>query len=110
MSLGSHGRTASFGSITDGAPARMSVASRCAARSLLLPLFLPALPRRRRWPIPSPAEFPLLRATHEAPAREKGPAQGTREHALWGLMSSYLASDVHSIQRQVRAACGRGAG
>ena len=103
MSLGSHGRTASFGSITDGAPARVSVASRCAAPFFFFPLPTRALPRRRRWPIPSPAEFPLLRATHEAPAREKGPAQGTREHALWGLMSSYLASDVHSIQRQVRA-------
>ena len=50
-------------------------------------------------------EFPLLRApsSHAASAERPGAAAagGGRQQALWGLMSSYLASDVHSIQRQV---------
>ena len=45
----------------------------------------------------STAAFPLLRTAGETGAE----GQTAHTEKLWALMSSYLASDVHSIQRQI---------
>jgi hypothetical protein len=51
---------------------------------------------------PARAAFPLLRAQEqEAEKAAGGGGGGDKQEKLWALMSSYLASDVHSIQRSV---------
>ena len=50
--------------------------------------------------------FPLLRAQEQEAERASGSGFGgaggaDKQEKLWALMASYLASDVHSIQRSV---------
>jgi len=44
--------------------------------------------------------FPLLRAQEQETEKAAG-GSGDKQEKLWALMASYLASDVHSIQRSV---------
>jgi len=44
--------------------------------------------------------FPLLRAQEQETEKVAG-GSGDKQEKLWALMASYLASDVHSIQRSV---------
>lgn len=45
--------------------------------------------------------FPLLRAQEQEAERASGAGGHDKQEKLWALMASYLASDVHSIQRSI---------
>jgi starch phosphorylase len=45
--------------------------------------------------------FPLLRAQEQEAEKAAGGGGADKQEKLWALMASYLASDVHSIQRSI---------